>query len=72
MSLLRIGLLVDSLSQPAWAADIISEIHQSDFAKIVAVILNSSPAPAAHGFFARLWEKRRHLFYYAYRKFDKT
>ena len=72
MSLLRIGLLVDSLSQPAWAADIISEIHQSDFAKIVAVILNSSPAPAAQGFFARLWEKRRHLFYYAYLKFDKA
>lgn len=40
---LRVGVLVDSLVQPAWVARIIEDIQHSAVADIVLVVLNESP-----------------------------
>ena len=42
---LRIGILVDSMVQPAWIERIIADIQKSDIAEIVLVVLNDTPEP---------------------------
>ena len=39
---LRIGLMMDSLTLPAWAASIVDHIQQCNFARIESVILNAA------------------------------
>ncbi|MHB8473026.1 MAG: glucosamine inositolphosphorylceramide transferase family protein [Gammaproteobacteria bacterium] len=39
---LRVGLLVDSFRQPAWAYAMLERIHRSEYAEIVLVVLNES------------------------------
>src|SRR4051794_1449840 len=75
---LRIGLLLDSLEQPAWVSATLSEIAASGIAEFVLVILNddTGPAPAAatRRVPARLgiwYRNRRHLPYALYSKLDE-
>ena len=43
---LRIGLLVDTLQQPAWVRQIIADIQASQYARIVLVIKKDGPPKA--------------------------
>ena len=43
---LRIGLMLDSWTLPAWAASIVDQIQNSNFARIEMVILNAAEQPA--------------------------
>ena len=76
---LRIGLMADSLTLPAWAASIIDQIQRSNFARIESVILNASAqAPPAERapLPIRLWRilrdkrTRSQLLYSLYFKWD--
>ena len=76
---LRIGLMVDSLTLPAWAASIIYHIQQSNFARIESVILNApeQPPPAQPARLpVRLWrilrdkKRRSQILYSLYFKWD--
>jgi hypothetical protein len=81
---LRVGLLVDSLTFPAWIASIIQHIRQSDFARLELVVLNAEaqrpeagagkPAPwlvrlARHLGSGR---RRRVLLYNVYTRWDEA
>ena len=77
---LRIGLMVDSLTLPAWAASIVDHIQQSNFARIESVIINASepPPPAKRAVLpVRLWRilrdkrKRSQFLYGVYSKWDR-
>jgi hypothetical protein len=76
---LRIGLMMDSFTLPAWAASIVDHIQQSNFARIESVILNMAeqPRPAKQDPLPiRLWRilrdkrKRSQLLYSLYFKWD--
>lgn len=67
---LRIGLLVDSYSQPQWVRRIINEISTSSIATIVLVVKNASGEKVEKGIFKRLLKRRKHLLYAAYTKLD--
>lgn len=75
---LRVGLLVDSLVQPAWAAEIIRELAASEFAELALVIHNvgdptAPPKPVRRslGARARVWYRNRHaLPFTAYVRLD--
>src|SRR6185503_1657393 len=66
---LRLGLLVDSLTQPRWIADVIQEIRSSDVADIALVIKNETQN-AKRGRFKSYWHNRNYLLYALYSRFD--
>jgi hypothetical protein len=76
---LRIGLMLDSLTLPAWAASIVDHIQRSNFARIESLIFKAceqpppvQPAPLP----VRLWRilldkrKRSQILYSLYFKWD--
>src|SRR6478609_4425743 len=73
---LRVGLLVDSLVQPAWVVEAVRQIVRDGTAEIVCVVVNEageSPVrrklPALQR--AARWMENRHaLAYAAYQRFD--
>src|ERR1041385_5011715 len=67
---LRIGLLVDSLTQPRWVAKIINDIQASDFAEICVVVKNEATSGAPLGRFQSYWKKRKYLLYAFYNRVD--
>jgi len=73
---LRVGVLLDSWTAPAWIADVLQSIQQSDIAEITAVIINLGPPPAPRNYGHRLWQidagqsGLKHLFWELYLRFD--
>lgn len=67
---LRIGLLVDTLQQPAWIRQIIADIQASQYARIVLVIRKDGPKQAPASLAHRIWQNRSRLAYIAYRWID--
>ena len=73
---LRVGLLVDSLVQPAWVVEAVRQIMRDGIAEIVCVVVNEkgeSPVPRklpALQRVARWIENRDVLGYAAYQRFD--
>ncbi|MGI8919832.1 MAG: hypothetical protein ACR2H6_14665, partial [Pyrinomonadaceae bacterium] len=67
---LRIGLLLDSYSQPQWVRRIIDEISASDIARVELVVKNKRGEEEPEPPLKRLWNRRRHLLYSAYTKLD--
>jgi len=67
---LRIGLLVDSLTQPRWVAKIINDIQASDFAEICVVVKNEATSGAPLGRFQSYWKNRKYLLYAFYNRVD--
>lgn len=69
-TLLRIGILLDSLHMPAWAHGVLARLVESDYAEIVLVVLDGTPAKKAgrlSGFIGS-----RHLWAYdLHRKLDR-
>jgi hypothetical protein len=78
---LRVGILVDSLLQPAWVEPILDQIQRSDFARLELVILNRekrapaapAPGPRLHRLLRVLAEprRRRGLLYGLYARLDR-
>lgn len=68
---LRVGLLVDSLQQPAWIHKVVADIQESEFAEVVAVVVNVQPQ-RNRGFSRRTIWNALHLLYLVYRKIDRS
>src|SRR5215216_2787801 len=66
---LRIGLLVDSLTQPRWVSKIINDIQSSDFAEICLVVKNEATSEPL-GRFQSYWNNRKFLLYALYNRVD--
>lgn len=67
---LRIGLLLDSFSQPQWVRRIIEEISSSSIARVELIVKNKRGEEHPEPALKRLWNRRRHLLYSAYTKLD--
>jgi hypothetical protein len=66
---LRIGLLVDSLTQPRWVSKIINDIQASEFAEICLVVKNEATSESL-GRFQSYWKNRNYLLYALYNRVD--
>ncbi len=67
---LRVGLLLDSFSQPQWVRRIINEITSSSIAQVVLVVQNKRGKEERESPLLRLWKRRNQLLYSAYTKLD--
>ena len=66
---LRIGLLVDSLTQPRWVSKIINDIQASDFAEICLIVKNEATSEPL-GRLQSYWKNRKYLLYSLYNRVD--
>lgn len=69
---LRIGLLLDSATVPAWVARIVTQIQASRFATVTVVILNAEPSPPRPLLSTRIRTRLRHLLYDRYTRRDSA
>ena len=67
---LRVGLLVDSLTQPRWVSNIIKDIRSSSIAEVVLVIKNEAPEQQPLGRLQAYWKNRNFLLYAFYERLD--
>ncbi|MGH7503942.1 MAG: glucosamine inositolphosphorylceramide transferase family protein [Longimicrobiales bacterium] len=68
---LRVGLLLDSFSQPEWIVRIIDEIASSDFARITLVVRNrGNPVPPPANFADKLRRYARGFLYSNYERWE--
>lgn len=67
---LRVGLLLDSLTQPKWVFKIINDIHSSSFAEVCLVVKNEAPINQAQGRLRNYWKNRKYLLYALYNRLD--
>ncbi len=68
----RLGLLVDSLTQPAWVERALQRIKQSGAGEFVLVVRNATPAAEhARSRVGSWWRNRRQLLYAAYQRLDR-
>jgi hypothetical protein len=66
---LRIGLLVDSLTQPRWVSKVINDIQSSDFAEICLIVKNEATSEPL-GRLQSYWKNRKYLLYALYNRID--
>jgi hypothetical protein len=68
---LRVGLLVDSMTQPAWVERALQRVIESRTGEFVLVVRNASPSSAVRrSRLASWWRNRRHLLHAAYGRLD--
>lgn len=67
---LRVGLLMDSLTLPAWAYDVVAAVQQSSYARIQLIVLNDSFAPRTRSVFSKVVNNWNALLYLVYSKLD--
>ena len=68
---LRVGLLVDSITQPAWVARALRRVVDSGAGDLALIVRNAAPhTQAATSRFAAWWRNRRFLLYAAYQRLD--
>lgn len=68
---LRVGLLVDSLTQPRWVSNIIRDIKASHFAEIHLIVKNEATTEeTAQGRLRTYWKNRKFLLYALYNRLD--
>ncbi|HEY2961670.1 MAG TPA: hypothetical protein VGJ37_04605, partial [Pyrinomonadaceae bacterium] len=68
---LRVGLLVDSFTQPRWVSSIINDIYGSSIAEIVLVVKNEAPSgQQSQGRLRSYWKNRKYLLYALYNRLD--
>lgn len=69
---LRVGLLVDSMTQPAWVERALRRMIEAGDSRFVIVVRNAAPAPDAPSSRAgSWWRNRRHILFAAYTRFDR-
>jgi hypothetical protein len=67
---LRVGLLLDSFTQPTWVFKIINDISSSSFAEICLVVKNEAPINQAQGRLRNYWRNRKYLLFALYNRLD--
>ena len=67
---LRVGLLVDSLTQPRWVSNIIKDIQSSAIARVVLVVKNEAPEQQPLSRLQAYWKNRNYLLYALYTRLD--
>lgn len=68
---LRVGLLVDSLTQPKWVSNIIRDIKSSSIAEICLIVQNAANTPdQPRGKVQAYWRNRNYLLYALYNRLD--
>jgi len=68
---LRIGLLVNGYSIPAWNYKIIESINNSEHSEIVLVVKKKSESSQNQSKLKTLWDNRNKLLFILYAKFEK-
>ncbi len=67
---LRIGVMTDGDTVPAWANTMLAAISNSDHCELVLHIKNGSGSGTQSGLFSKLWKQRSHLLLYFYELLD--
>jgi hypothetical protein len=67
---LRVGLLVDSFTQPRWVSNIVNDIKASSIAEICLVIKNEAPDQQPLSRLQAYWKNRNYLLYALYNRLD--
>src|SRR5215213_6969135 len=68
---IRVGLLVDSLTQPRWVCNIIKEIQSSSIAEICLLVKNEATFDhPTQGRLHSYWKNRKYLLYAFYNRLD--
>ena len=67
----RVGLLLDSLTQPRWVFNIINDIQSSDIAELCLIIKNEATGPPPQGRLKSYWKNRDYLLYSFYNRLDQ-
>jgi hypothetical protein len=69
---LRVGLLVDSMTQPAWVERALRRVIETGTGEFVLVVRNASStiAPERSSRLATWWKNRRYLLHAAYQRID--
>lgn len=67
---LRVGFLLDSLTQPRWVFKIINDICSSDFVQICLVVKNEAETSQRRGRLQSYWKNRNYLLYALYNRID--
>src|ERR1700752_4898456 len=68
---LRVGLLVDSLTQPRWVSNIVKDIKSSSIAEVCVVVKNEATAPdQPRSRLQAYWRNRNYLLYALYERLD--
>jgi hypothetical protein len=68
---LRVGLLLDSLTQPAWVARSIGLAMETGVVDLALVVLRDVPAAPRAPFLTRLRRASKHILYITYTKLDQ-
>jgi hypothetical protein len=68
---LRVGLMLDSTTVPAWIAKIIRQLGQAPFTEVAYVVLNSEPATPQPRLARLRTPRRQHLLFNLYRRVDE-
>ncbi len=66
---LRVGVLLDSKTVPAWTFRILESIAQSDCAQLSLIVVANRDS-ASEGFLSKLWRNRNKLVYFLYSRLD--
>jgi len=70
---LRVGLLVDSLTQPAWIERALRRVQESGAGEFVLVVRNASQSTEARkSRLATWWRNRRYLLHALYQRIDQV
>jgi len=69
-SKLRVGLLMDSLTLPAWAYEMLVTVQHSAYAEVKLIVLNDSEEPKRRSLFARVVRNWGIILYLAYCKLE--
>ena len=67
---LRVSLLLDGWSVPAWVHAVVADIESAPHADVVLVVLRHDSGPKP-GRLSRLWQRRAHLLYELYARLDR-
>ncbi len=67
---LRVGLLVDSFTQPAWVERALRQIVDSGAGEFHLIVRNATPPPPKRSRVASYWRNRRQLLFALYQRFD--
>ena len=67
---LRVGFLLDSLTQPRWVLKIINELRSSGFVEICLVVKNEAEDEQRLGRLQSYWKNRNFLLYALYNRVD--
>ena len=61
---LKIGLLIDGYTIPAWAYRMLELIQNGNYAEIGLVVLRINQPPVEESYFKKVWKLRNHLLYF--------